>query len=389
MKKVRGPLICVILINLQLGLSYSWSVFSQVLIEQEGWAYSEAVLPSTIASFAYALSMLVFGIFLERYGPKKTIQIGAVLMISGLLLAAVFMEPLGVVIGFGVFYGCAAGACFSATQAITLRWLAGSGSTVGITSAAFGISSVLLSVVANWLLKEIGIKLTIGGIGVVSGICILAIGTLLYLPALDAAPRTDQSRVISEEDLDCRGIVRKKAFYYLLGIYIFGTAAATVPNSHITMIVSLQGGLEDGYLYVSLISLFGFLGRLLGGSLSDHFGVRRVLLSAIVLNLGNMLLFESYTGPFSLAFGCMITGWFFGVLMVLIPVLVRTLFGSTYFARNFGLISGLGLVSGLLGSQLAGYLMDCYHTYLYSYWVCAAYMLVALASIRQLAKENI
>lgn len=210
MKIVRGPLICVILINLQLGLSYSWSVFSQVLIEQEGWAYSEAVLPSTIASFAYALSMLAFGLFLERYGPKKTVQIGAVLMISGLLLASVFMEPLGVVIGFGVFYGCAAGACFSATQAITLRWLAGSGSTVGITSAAFGISSVLLSVVANWLLEEIGIKLTIGGIGVVSGICIFMIGTLLHLPALDSVPRTEQNRVISEKDLDCRGMIRKK-----------------------------------------------------------------------------------------------------------------------------------------------------------------------------------
>lgn len=113
-------LVCAVLINLQLGMSYAWSLFSKALIELESWDYANAVLPNTVNSIACSVSMLAFGFFQEKYGPRLTIRIGALFMGSSLLLAGRFLSLPGIIIGYGVLYGTGVGAWWIASIAITM-----------------------------------------------------------------------------------------------------------------------------------------------------------------------------------------------------------------------------------------------------------------------------
>ena len=385
-------LICAVFINLHLGLSYAWSVFAGALIGQEGWTNAQAALPSTIMAVAYSLSMLVFGFFQEKYGPRLTLYVGALLMGGGLLLAANFMTVAGVALGYGVLHGCGVGACFSTTSATVLKWIPPErqGRVSGLISSVYGMSSVVMAVVAEFFIGRGGIQQAFNVIGTSIIVVVFLAGSFFRLPepgqgyAKAVKAGGDDTPAVN---LDCRGMIRTGTFWILLGTYIFGASAALVPINHISMITTMQGGLASGYIFVSILSVCNCVGRFGGGYFADKYSVRKVLMVIGSANMINLLLFGTYTSPLAFAAGCIIDGLHCGAIMALTPVLVSKLFGAKYCAQNYGLIACLGFVNGFIGSQLAGILADHFGSFHYGYMVCAVYLALAVVLTWKLPKK--
>lgn len=382
---------CAVLINLHLGLSYAWSVFAGALIEQEGWTNAEAVLPSTIMAVSYSVSMLLFGFFQEKYGPRLTLYVGALLMGGGLLVAAQFMTVAGVAFGYGILHGCGVGACFSTTQATTLKWIPPErqGRVTGVISSAYGMSSVLMAVVAEFFIDRGGLQTAFYVIGTAIIAVVFLAGSFFRLPepGQGYAKAVKVSADGPAEELDCRGMIRTRTFWMVLGVYIFGASAALVPINHISMITTIQGGLTSGYIFVGVLSVCNCLGRFGGGFLADRFSARNVLMVIAALNLVNLLLFGTYTSAAAFTAGCIIDGLHCGAIMALTPVLVSKHFGAKYCAQNYGLIACLGFINGFIGSQLAGVLADRFGSFQYGYLVCAAYLAAAVVLAWKLPKK--
>lgn len=385
-------LICAVFINLHLGLSYAWSVFAGALIGQEGWTNAQAALPSTIMAVAYSLSMLVFGFFQEKYGPRLTLHVGALLMGGGLLVAANFMTVAGVAFGYGVLHGCGVGACFSTTSATVLKWIPPErqGRVSGLISSVYGMSSVLMAVVAEFFIGHGGIQQAFSAIGMSIIVVVFLAGSFFRLPE----PGQGYAKAVKAAghdapavDLDCRGMIRTSTFWILLGTYIFGASAALVPINHISMITNMQGGLSSGYVFVSILSVCNCVGRFGGGYFADKYSVRKVLMVMGSANLINLLLFGTYTSPLAFAAGCIIDGLHCGAIMALTPILVSKLFGAKYCAQNYGLIACLGFVNGFIGSQLAGVLADYFGSFNYGYLVCAVYLAMAVVLTWKLPRK--
>ena len=385
-------LICAVFINLHLGLSYAWSVFAGALIGQEGWTNAQAALPSTIMAVAYSLSMLLFGFFQEKYGPRMTLRVGALLMGGGLLVAANFMTVGGVAFGYGVLHGCGVGACFSTTSATVLKWIPPErqGRVSGLISSVYGMSSVVMAVVAEFFIGHGGIQQAFNVIGTSIIVVVFLAGSFFRLPE----PGQGYAKAVKAAggdapavDLDCRGMIRTGTFWILLGTYIFGASAALVPINHISMITTMQGGLSSGYVFVSILSVCNCVGRFGGGYFADKYSARKVLMVMGAANLINLLLFGMYTSPLTFAAGCIIDGLHCGAIMALTPVLVSKLFGAKYCAQNYGLIACLGFVNGFIGSQLAGALADHFGSFNCGYLVCAVYLALAVVLTWKLPKK--
>lgn len=388
-------LVCAVLINLHLGLSYAWSVFAGALVSQEGWTNAQAALPSTIMAVSYSLSMLLFGFFQEKYGPRLTLHIGALLMGGGLLVAAQFMTAAGVAFGYGVLHGCGVGACFSTTSATVLKWIPpeNQGRVSGLISSVYGMSSVLMAVVAEFFIERGGIQQAFHVIGAAIIVVVFLAGSFFRLPepgqGYAKAVKTvgGAEEIPLAEELDCQGMVRTRTFWLLLGTYIFGASAALVPINHISMITNMQGGLSSGYIFVSILSVCNCVGRFGGGFLADRFSARKVLMVIAALNLVNLLLFGTYTSAAAFTAGCIIDGLHCGAIMALTPVLVSKLFGAKYCAQNYGLIACLGFVNGFIGSQLAGMLADRFGSFQYGYLICGVYLAMAVFFTWRLPKK--
>ena len=391
-RRKRMVLICAVFINLHLGLSYAWSVFAGALVGQEGWTNAQAALPSTIMAVAYSLSMLLFGFFQEKYGPRLTLHLGALLMGGGLLIAARFTTVAGVATGYGLLHGCGVGACFSTTSATVLKWIPPErqGRVSGLISSVYGMSSVVMAMVAEFFIGRGGIQQAFSVIGISIIVVVFLAGSFFRLPepgqGYAKAVKADSGEMPAE-NLNCREMIRTRTFWLLLGTYIFGASAALVPINHISMIATMQGGLSSGYVFVSILSVCNCVGRFGGGYFADKYSVRKVLMVMGSANLINLLLFGTYSSPAAFAAGCIIDGLHTGAIMALTPILVSKLFGAEYCAQNYGLIACLGFVNGFIGSQLAGALADRFGSFQYGYLVCAVYLLLAVLLTWRMPKK--
>ncbi|KAK0583149.1 hypothetical protein LWI29_033910 [Acer saccharum] len=169
-------------------------------------------------------------------------------------------------------------------------------------------------------------------------------------------------RPVIGEDLTIYEAMRTVDFWILFSSFLCGVGTGmTVMNNIGQMALAL--GYVNVTTLVSLMSIFGFFGQFISGSLSDYFlekaGTPRPLWNAasqILMAVGYMLL--ALDVPGSLYIGSILLGLCYGVrLAVLTPI--AELFGE----KNYGLIYNILILNIPLGSflfsgLLTGYLYD-------------------------------
>lgn len=105
-------------INLILGVLYIWSIMSKSLVEEFGWTSTEASLPYTVCTVAFAIVMVFAGKLQDTKGPRLISTFGGILLGGGLILSSLTTSPLIMLLTFGVLGGAGIGFCYAAT---TLR----------------------------------------------------------------------------------------------------------------------------------------------------------------------------------------------------------------------------------------------------------------------------
>ncbi|MFN9083910.1 MAG: MFS transporter, partial [Acidobacteriota bacterium] len=77
-----------IFMQVLLGVIYSWSVFRGPLAQLHGWSRAETIAPYRYSLLAFAMAMVLGGIWQDRKGPRVVATTGGVLLGVGCLLAA-------------------------------------------------------------------------------------------------------------------------------------------------------------------------------------------------------------------------------------------------------------------------------------------------------------
>ncbi|KAJ4876849.1 Major facilitator superfamily protein [Raphanus sativus] len=128
--------------------------------------------------------------------------------------------------------------------------------------------------------------------------------------------------------------------------------------------IGLALGYTDVSIFVSMTSIWGFFGRILSGTLSEHFlkkaGTPRPLWNAasqILMAVGYLLM--AFAVPNSLYIGSMVVGVCYGVRLAITVPTASELFGLKYYGLIYNiLILNLPLGSFLFSGLLAGFLYD-------------------------------
>lgn len=128
--------------------------------------------------------------------------------------------------------------------------------------------------------------------------------------------------------------------------------------------MGLALGYHDVSLFISFISIWGFFGRILSGSLSEYY-IRKSGMPRLVWNAASqILMFFGYIAlamalPGSLYIGSMLVGICYGVRLTITPAAASELFGLKYYGLLYNiLILNLPIGSFLFSGLIAGYLYD-------------------------------
>lgn len=386
-KTALGTLIAGTCINLSIGVIYAWSVIKKAMVADWGWSNAQANSAYTTGIVVWAIALLVAGVLQDKFGPKRVIQVGVTLVGLGLIASSFAKDPLAMVITFGVLVATGIGFTYACITPCCMKWFHSSkkGMVSGITVGGFGLAAVYLAPLTGALIQNFGISQTFLILGL--GVLLVAFPlTLLvdnpphgYNPAIRpiVAGQTVKAHHVSN-DYSWRQIIKTKQFYYLWMMFVLSSSAGVMMIGHLASIASMQAGVMNVALIVSLLAISNAGGRVGGGILSDKIGRKNTMLLVFATQLFNMLGFIHYTDLPMIAFGTVVAGFSYGALMSVFPSITADNWGMKNYGTNYGVLYLAWGVSGVVGPLIAARVVDATGTYALAYTISAVLLGIAI-----------
>jgi MFS family permease len=349
-----------------MGAVFSLPVFLQPITEQTGWTRAGVSSAMTLDFLTMGVAGFGWGALSDRFGPRIVVLTGALLLGLGLTLASRATSLLEFQLVYGVVVGLAAGSFFTPMMAAVSGWFVEHRSlAVSLVSAGLGVAPMTVSPIAGWLVTNFDwrtAQLTIG----IAALVLLVPAALLVRrpPATTEAGPAAGGTAADGAGLSVARALRSPQFIVLALTFFACCATHSGPIFH-TVSYAISCGLP-AMAAVSIYSvegLAGLGGRLAFGFLADRFGVKRMIVSGLMvqaLAAGSYLFVSQLVGFYSVA---AVFGLAYGGVMPLYAALAREYFGQRIMGTVFGaaaMVSSLGMA---LGPVVGGWIFDTFNAY--------------------------
>lgn len=356
------------LINLFAGSIYAWSVFGSALAARLTDLTGAAVTGADLAlAFGIAnglgpVPMIFGGAVNDRFGPRFVIMAGGLLMGLGLFLTGSVETPAGVVLSYGLFFGLGLGLVYGCTINNTMKFFPDRRGLVGgLTTAAYGISSVLVPPVASLLIAKTGVSSALQIFGVLFGVVIVTGGFLSMRCPPGFVPdgwTPLAGRAAGGVERNWRAMLASSEFPPMIVLLMCGAIAAMMVIAHVFTIArdQMAWSAAEASAAVSIIALANTFGRIFAGSLSDRLGRLPALSLGLFLSLTGLAAL-AFAGPEAGALfyaGLVAVGLSFGSFMGVFPGYTAEVFGSRHNSVNFGIMFAGFSAAGIAGPLLMG-----------------------------------
>lgn len=351
---------CVV--NLFAGSLYSWSIFSAALADKFTQLQGELITSASlgfifsVASAINPVAMISGGWLNDRIGPHVVMPLGGVMIGGGLFLSSFATNISSLMLTYGLVFGFGVGLTYVSTLGTAMRLFPDrKGLAGGVVCMCYGVSSMVVPVVAQHTIAALGISHCLQLFGLACGTVILVGGLLsrqaVKLPLPVAALRASQG--VSANDKNWRQMLATPSFYSMLLLFICGSTAALMLIPSVALIAKEQMNFGVGMISLSVAMLAGAntLGRFVGGTLSDKWGRLPTLSVALMVALAGLYCLQIATPEKTVLFlmGLFLCAWCYGNFAGIFPGFTVEQFGLKYNSINYGIMAAGFSSAGILG----------------------------------------
>jgi len=353
--------------------------------------------------------MPVAGYFVDKFGIRKLMTVGAILIALGWILGGtIATSPLHLYIYYGIIAGTGAGIIYISCVANAVKWFPDRrGLAVGLTAAGFGGGAALAIMPIAATIHSIGWAKAMAFWGLGQGIIAFIAALVLRHPPAGWAPigwdHAKHAAVVqSKVNYRWNQTLARPEFYLLYAMFFFactGGLIATANLSQIAKVLKVSDaklwGMAIVPLTATLTSACNALSRILWGTVSDRlgrektmfltFGIEAVLVYAVTRIAGAPLAFVML---FSFIF------LFWGEIYSLFSATVGDVFGPKHASANYGMLySSKGLASVFAGfgaATMAAYFGGSFAVPFYiAALLCAVAAILSLVVLKPLIRGRI
>jgi MFS family permease len=373
-------------VNLSIGQVYAFSTFNLPLTRVIGithraptdWDLKEIGWVFSIAIAILGLSAAVFGPWVERVGPRKSMFTAALCFGGGFIVSAfgIHLHQLWLLyLGYGVLGGCGLGIGYISPVSTLIKWFPDRpGMATGIAIMGFGGGALIAAPLSVQLMAHFktaisnGVLETFVTMGVIYFMFMMIGVYTARVPAADWKPDgwiapAQPKRLVTTADVAVDTAWRTPQFWLLWVVLCMNvTAGIGVLGQASPMIQEVFAGRVSPAAaagFVGLISLFEMGGRFVWATASDYIGRRNtftvffllgILLYSTIPTIGRLGSIPLFVAAF-----CLILSMYGGGFAA-IPAYLRDIFGTYQVGAIHGRLLTAWSVAGVLGPVLVNYL---------------------------------
>jgi MFS family permease len=342
-------------INLALGILYSWSIFKGAITDSVAkggvgaftWDKASINDPYATACLAFAVAMILAGKLQDKFGPRITCILGGLMVGTGFVWISQTTSYWAWIVGFGVLAGMGIGFGYSAATPPALKWFppAKTGLVAGIVVAGFGLASVYIAPLAQYLLGHYGLQQSMMYFGIGFVVVTAFFGLFLKNPPADfvADPNAASAGSAAASDgLSPSQILKTAKFYTLWACFFIGSGAGLMVIGSAKGLAKASMG-EMAFLVVAIMSIGNAAGRIIAGLVSDKIGRANTLVIMLVFQASLMFLAipvvgGQYDNPLVLPLMVTFMVFNYGTNLSLFPSFAKDLWGAKHFGMNYGIL---------------------------------------------------
>ncbi|RSK27373.1 MFS transporter [Bacillus sp. HMF5848] len=396
MKKNRWLIaLSAIAIHLSIGSAYAYSVFKNPLSELLGWNSKEVTLSFTIAIFFLGLSAATFGRFVEKWGPRKSATIAAILFSTGLFGSGLAIQTESLImyyLTYGVIGGIGLGVGYISPVSTLVKWFPDRrGLATGMAVMGFGAGALIASPVAASLIESVGISTTFFILGAVYLVLMLSGASYITRPPegwmpegmkASAANGKKQTKKADLSQLTANEAVKTKRFWLLWVMMFINISSGIMLISVASPMAQDKVGMSvvAAASMVGLMGLFNGFGRIAWASFSDYIGRSNVFVIFFSVQLVLFLLLPSISNVLLFQIVIFVILTIYGGGFSSLPAFIGDLFGTKQLGAIHGYLLTAWSCAGVFGPMLVATIKDATKSYNATFYIFAGLLLVAFAT---------
>jgi MFS family permease len=395
---------CLISLYVSGSIYMGFTAAFEPIANEFGWSYTQVSLAASLRGLEVGLLVPIAGMLMDRWGPRRLVFGGVILSGLGLML-------------------------LSRINSLTMFYASFILISTGVSTAT---TTLLMTVVANWFRKKVGLAMGIAASGVsfggllipfVTGIIdtfgwrqamiIMGLGmwaiplplSLLlrhkpeqygYLPDGEDCRSVfdgDHSRLETSEEVHvgAKEALTSWPFWIIAIAFLCQVLPVSAVNTHIMPYLSSIGIARSTSSFIaSALPLLTVIGRVGFGWFGDRVDKRRVAALALALtSLGVLILGYTSAGrnwviiAFIIVFGI---GW--GGAVPMLSGLLREYFGRERLGTIVGFAGSVMMMGVITGAPLAGWVFDQWGDYQPAWFILAGVVGVATILFCACLKKN-
>ncbi len=401
---------------------HSFSIFYVAILEEFGWSRGATAVAFSCFMIVYGLTAPFVGGLVDRFGPRRIMPLGAIILGIGLLLTTQLSTLWQFYLLFGVVAGLGLGGFGTVpTMTVLNNWFVKlRGTAAGLGTAGIGVGTFLLVPF---------LQTVISGYGWRTAYVVLAALTMLIVPPVayffqryrpqdmgllpdgegatkeggdGRSARTSAESLIVDTDWvakewTLRSAIQTRRYWLILGgRYLELTCMQLFLTHQAAFFVDAGYDKAAAAAVIGTVGIMGSVGKILWGSVSDRIG--REMCYTLAFSCGTVgaivLLSINGSSPNWMQYAyAVIFGLWYGSAMVLLPSMSADIFHGRHFGSVLGGLYVGGGFGQATGAFLGGFIYDIAGSYSWAFtlaipamWVaCLMYWLAAPSKVRLVA----
>jgi len=364
------------------GVWYAYSVFLVALLREFGWSRSVVAGAFSVFVMVHGLLGPIIGWLIQRFGPRRLILAGGVVMSLGLVLLAETTRWWHLYLAFGVIasLGVSLGGWMPAVM-LARGWFPDRvGTTIGIASSGIGVGIFGLVPFAQFLIEQCGWRWAYRILaGLLLAWVVPAAITLIKDPPVVAplpggqAPGPSTGGRASVASWAPLTALRSRRFWFLGAMFFSGNFVTQMLLIHqVAYLVDHGVPAMTAASLAGAVGLISIAGKVGWGILSDRSGrelAYGLAFGCVAASLGALVLAGWHQTAVWLAVYAALIGLGYGVMAPVPPAAASDLFGGPGFSTIYGLIYTLGGLGLATGTWSAGWIFDTTGSYALALWI--------------------